>query len=479
MRAADYQDVYENAPCGYILLRADSIIVEANKVFLNMTGLSRDAALGANFRSLLSSAGVIYYDTQIMPTLLLSGVRNELALDLVRPDGDRLPVLVSVSLRRDLESRPCEIRMILMQASERRQYERNLMRSRAEAEQMAEVVFHSSDAIIVLRPDGRVKSWNRGATDMFGHAASEAIGQPFFDLISSEAEPASALESLHNGQDVHIEIVGYHRSGRRLDLSVNLAPHLEAPGTIVAFSAIVRDITMQKLAERALMQSEKLASVGRLASSIAHEINNPLEAVTNLLYILELRMPTPELKELVRTAQEELSRVSQITTHTLRFHRQDSKPSEVDLTHLLESVLLLYRPRLRNSSIAGRIDRSDGCSLLCREGEVRQVILNIVSNAVDAMRNGGLLLLRCRQATRFKDGRKGVRITVADTGTGMNSQTLRSIFEPFFTTKGIGGTGLGLWVSKDLVHKSSGSLRVRSSDHPKRHGSVFVLFFPQ
>jgi PAS domain S-box-containing protein len=474
MGSAELEDIYENAPCGYILLRADGTIVQANHLFLKMAGLSRDAAIGINFRKLLTSAGAIYYDTQILPPLLLSGIRNEIAFDLVRADGQRLPVLVNVSLRRDPAGQPCEIRMILMQASERRQYERELLRSRKEAEQMAEVVFHSSDAIIALRPDGHVKNWNRGAAEMFGYAAHEAIGKPFFKLISLEEEPAGTLDALHHGQNIHIETAGHHRSGRRVDLSVSLTPHLEAPGTLVAFSAIVRDITLQKLAERALLQSEKLASVGRLASSIAHEINNPLEAITNLLFILDLKATTSELKGLIRTAQEELARVSQITTHTLRFHRQSSKPTEVDVKQLLESVLLLYRPRLQNSSIEGRVDRSDACLLLSREGELRQVILNLVGNAVDAMKTGGRLLLRCREATGLKNGGKGVRITIADTGTGMDQQTLKRIFEPFFTTKGIGGTGLGLWVTLDLVHKSLGSIRVRSSNR----GSVFALYFP-
>jgi PAS domain S-box-containing protein len=478
MRTVEFQDIYENAPCGYILLQADGIIVEVNHLFLKMAGLSRDAVLGINFRKLLTSAGAIYYDTQILPQLLLSGVRNEIALDLVRSDGQRLPVLINVGLRRDAADQPCEIRIILMQASERRQYERELLRSRKEAEQMAEVVFHSSDAIIALRPDGHIKNWNSGAAEMFGFAANEAIGKPFFRLISLEEEPAGALESMHQGQNIHTEAAGHHRSGRRLDLSVSLTPHLEAPGTLVAFSAIVRDITLQKLAERALLQSEKLASVGRLASSIAHEINNPLEAITNLLFILDLKAPTSEFKGLIRTAQEELARVSQITTHTLRFHRQSTKPTEVDVKQLLESVLVLYRPRLQNSSIVGRVDRADASLLLCHDGELRQIILNLVGNAVDAMKTGGRLLLRCREATDVKNGGKGVRITIADTGTGMDQQTIKRIFEPFFTTKGIGGTGLGLWVTLDLVLKSFGSIRVRSSNLPNRHGSVFALYFP-
>jgi signal transduction histidine kinase len=126
----------------------------------------------------------------------------------------------------------------------------------------------------------------------------------------------------------------------------------------------------------------------------------------------------------------------------------------------------------------GRVGRCDESLLSCRDGELRQIILNLVGNAVDAMKTGGYLLLRCREATDAKSGGKGVRITIADSGTGMDQQTLKRIFEPFFTTKGIGGTGLGLWVTLDLVHKNFGSIRVRSSNRPNRHGSVFALYFP-
>jgi PAS domain S-box-containing protein len=369
--------------------------------------------------------------------------------------------------------------MILLEASERRQYERDLLRSRKEAEQMAEVILHSSDAIIALRPDGRIKSWNHGASNMFGHTANEAIGGVLFDLVLPEDKRAMFEgASLAKGEEVITQTVGLHKSGRRIDLSLGLTPHLEAPGTLIAFSAIIRDITLQKLAERALLQSEKLASVGRLASSIAHEINNPLSAVTNLLYILNTQAPTPELRALVESAQEELARVSQITTHTLRFHRQTGNSVEIDLTQLLTSALGLYRARLHNSSIVATLDRSDGRPLMCHDGELRQITLNLVGNAVDAMKTGGRLILRNRESTHWQSGARGVRITVADTGTGMNAQIRERIFEPFFTTKGIGGTGLGLWVTKDLVTRNSGSIRVRSSTNSTRHGTVFVLYFP-
>jgi signal transduction histidine kinase len=227
-----------------------------------------------------------------------------------------------------------------------------------------------------------------------------------------------------------------------------------------------------------VLQSEKLASVGRLASSIAHEINNPLAAVTNLLYLADLQVQTPELKKLIGEAQDELARVSQIATHTLRFYRQSSSRTHLDIRELFESVLALNRARIRNSEITGRIVRTDSRPLFCYEGELRQIVLNIVSNALDAMRNGGILALSSREATGWSTGRKGVRITIADNGPGMGKETLGRIFEPFFSTKGIVGTGLGLWVAKDLVEKNGGAIRVRSRNRDYMHGSAFTLFFP-
>lgn len=478
---ANLLDLYEHAPCSYILLDMDGHIVQSNAAFRRMMGLTEAEAQKRNFRHLLTSAGVIFYDTQIIPMLLLSGFRNEIALDLVPASGGRLPMLASAALRYNAVGMPSHIRMILLQATERLQYERDLLRSRKEAEQMAEVVRQSSDAIITMHPDGTVRMWNQGAADMFGYDASDVIGGSFSDLVlpvSQRVEFERALVAINRGEEVRSEAAGINKQGQHLDLSMSLTPHMEAPGVLVAFSAIVRNVTPQKIAQRALLQNEKLASVGRLASSIAHEINNPLAAVTNLLYIADLQVQTPELKKLIGAAQDELARVSQITTHTLRFYRQSSGRTHLDLRDLFESVLALNRAQIRNAEIVARIARFDSGPLFCYEGELRQIVLNIVSNALDAMKKGGTLVLSSREATRWSTGQKGVRIIIADNGPGMDKETLARIFEPFFSTKGILGTGLGLWIAKDLVEKNGGSIRVHSRNRQNMHGSAFTLFFP-
>jgi PAS domain S-box-containing protein len=477
--AASFEDLFENAPCGYVVLNLDGAIVQANAAFVELSKLDHDRVIGASFRDLLGSAGAIFFDTQLLPALLLNGRRKEIALDL-RTSKGRVPVLVNFTVQYAGEE-PISIRAVLLDAAERRQFERDLLRSRKEAEQLSEVILHSSDAVITSHVDGTIRNWSNGATKMFGYASAEAVGKSLAELILPVDQKASLEEATRNlarGREFSGEIVVQRADGTQFEASIMLTPHMEAPGTFLASSAVLRDVSKQKRAERALLQSEKLASVGRLASSIAHEINNPLASVTNLLYILDSQVSTPELKALVTSAQEELARVSQITTHTLRFHRQSSSPTNLDVTKLFESVIGLYRARLRNSGIVPEIGCRTAKPLHCHEGELRQIVLNIVGNAADAMKSGGVLHLRCSDSTNWRNGEAGVRIIIADSGTGMDRTTLSRIFEPFFSTKGIGGTGLGLWVTQDLVQKNKGRMAVRSSERPDGHGTVFSIFFP-
>lgn len=370
--------------------------------------------------------------------------------------------------------------MAVFDASQRRSFEQELLESRKTAEQMVEVIRHSTDAILTLSTKGKIQAWNRGAERIFGYASSEAKGQSLFTLFDEASAPdvQEATTGLAFGRGAVADAIGRHKNGSDLELSISLTPHLEPPGILVAYSAIMRDVSNQRAAERALIQSEKLASVGRLASSIAHEINNPLEAITNLLYILESENMSSSAKELVMTAQEELARVSHIANHTLRFHRQSTSRTMLDFDELIASILGLYRARLENSGIAVEIRKSDASPLQCYEGEVRQIMSNLISNAFDATRTGGRLILASRDATLWSSGERGVRITIADSGIGMSDKVLSRIFEAFFTTKGIGGTGLGLWITQELVGKNRGFIKVRSSTTPGETGTVFVLTFP-
>jgi PAS domain S-box-containing protein len=256
-------------------------------------------------------------------------------------------------------------------------------------------------------------------------------------------------------------------------------PWREADGTISGIIALGVDVTESKRAELALMQTEKLAAVGRLASSIAHEINNPLESVTNLLYLARESAWNPETREYLDIADRELRRVSVIANQTLRFYKQSSKPQLITCEELIGSAISVYQGRLVNSNVEVERRKRAKRPVLCFEGEIRQVLSNLIVNAIDAMHpHGGRLLMRSREGTDWKTGRKGLIFTVADTGSGMSSDTVARIFEPFFTTKEIGGTGLGLWVSHEIVQRHGGTLAVRSSQRQGCSGAVFTLFLP-
>jgi signal transduction histidine kinase len=244
---------------------------------------------------------------------------------------------------------------------------------------------------------------------------------------------------------------------------------------------IVTEITERLQAEETLRKTEKLAAAGRLAASVAHEINNPLESVTNLLYILQHHEPMDEQAiEYIGTAQAELARVAEITQQTLRFYRQSVSRSNTNIAEIMDSIVTLYRPRMTAShvDVVKQFDRD--AALFCFGGEIRQLLANLIVNAVDAMPGGGTLTLRVRRGRGKPHGAAwsdGIHIVVADNGTGMSEATRAKIFEAFFTTKSATGTGLGLWVSEEIIRKHGGTVRVRSRQGEKS-GTCFWMFFP-
>ena len=322
---------------------------------------------------------------------------------------------------------------------------------------------------------------NERQAEILGLPSEQVIGRRF-DEVAPITGLLEMFQVAAEGQAVKNQIVEGvlpTRPGEHRVWDVSYAPVFADDGSVQAITAAWLEITHLKKAESALVQSEKLAAVGRLASSISHEINNPLEAITNLLYLISENEDLPEsLRIYVHMAQSELSRVSQIATQTLRFHRQTAKPTWVSPAELLDAVLNLYHGRLANSGVRVEASYSTRMKVLCFENDIRQVLNNLIANAIDAMRQGGRLVVRAHDTAERSSGRRGVRLTVADTGHGMPEPVRRRLFQPFYTTKGLSGTGLGLWISEGIVHRHHGRLQVRSSQHPVHHGSVFTLFLP-
>lgn len=328
--------------------------------------------------------------------------------------------------------------------------------------------------------DYRYQRVNRMYEEWFEQPAGLLIGKSIDEVLGEEAagHVRQRLDRALGGVPQQFEYCPLIRGEERV-LSVSHVPDFDEGGKVRGVVIQAHDITEQKRIQGALIQSEKLAAVGKLASSIAHEINNPLESVTNLLYLARSPRSDPKEKdEFLDTAERELRRVSLITSQTLQFHKQATRPTSVMVPDLLEGVLSIFQGRLVNSRIeVCRRERALG-PIECFEGEIRQVMNNLVGNAIDAMPASGKLLLRSCEATNWRSGAKGVLLTVADTGAGMSETVRRKIFDPFFTTKGIAGTGLGLWVSKEIVSRHHGELKIRSSRRHGRSGTVFTLFLP-
>jgi signal transduction histidine kinase len=247
-------------------------------------------------------------------------------------------------------------------------------------------------------------------------------------------------------------------------------------GHILGGVAVNTDITQSRMQDEMLRKSEKLAAVGQLASSIAHEINNPLESITNLLYLVRNSNSMEEAQQYTEVAEQELARVSEITLQTLRFHRQQNKPTQVNLAELAAAIMSLYTGRFLVRGVTVETKMTLAPPVMCLEGEMRQVLNNLVRNAVDAMASGGKLYIRVRPGCDPR-GRPGVRVTIADSGEGICPHIFDHLFEPFHTTKDVTGTGLGLWVSKGIIDKHGGTIQVRTRREPPR-GTVFSVWLP-
>lgn len=331
-------------------------------------------------------------------------------------------------------------------------------------------------------PDLPLTYVNPAFETITGYSLEEVQGNNCRFLQAGEhAQPEliRVREAIKAQRQVVVTLKNYRKDGTFFWNEISLSPIRNRDGDLTHFVGIQNDVTARVEFEAALRQSEKLAAVGRLAATIAHEINNPLESVTNLIYLAQQAEGVPEIREYLRQADQELVQASLITSQSLRFSRQSTKPRAIRPAEILEFLLNLYQGKLDNAGVSvERRERMAG-SIVCLESEIRQVLNNLIRNALDAVKGrGGRLLVRSREGTDWRSGIKGVIITVADTGSGISPETMKHLYTPFFTTKGISGTGLGLWVSSEIIKRHHGHLRVRSNQTGRASWTVFTLFLP-
>jgi signal transduction histidine kinase len=241
----------------------------------------------------------------------------------------------------------------------------------------------------------------------------------------------------------------------------------------------VEDITAIKQAEESLRTSEKLAAVGRIAGTLAHEINNPLSSITDLVYLLSHSSKLDQSgREGLQLVDKELERIRHIVANTLSFYRDSSSPVRVNLSDVLDSVLNLNARKIERKQLHVRKRIEGNVSVAGFPGELRQVFLNLITNAIEATSNAGVLRIHMFPQTQRNTGMQGVRVVIADNGHGISSEHRSKLFQPLFTTKGEQGTGLGLWVSEGIVRKHHGQIRLHSSTRPGRSGTCFSVFLP-
>jgi two-component system, chemotaxis family, CheB/CheR fusion protein len=350
---------------------------------------------------------------------------------------------------------------------------------------LAAIIAGSDDAIFSKTLDAIITSWNHGAERIYGYTADEIVGQPVSLLVPDDRpdDVPSIMRRIRAGESVdHYETVRRHKDGTLLDVAVTVSPIRDRNGEIVGASTVARDITARRRAEEALRAAEKLAAMGRMAASIAHEIRSPLDAAKNLTYLLRQNMsldaPTRELLELLDT---QLTHLGEICSRTLSFTRPGDAAARVSLAAIADEVLALRRQSLeaKRIQVVRRFDSAG--DLVGYPGPLRQVLANVISNAIDAIsaRSGGRIMVRIADTHHPATGAEGVRITVSDNGGGIKPEHLKRLFQPFFSTKKNEGTGLGLWVSYGIVAQHGGSIRVRSRVRGTVRGTVFTIFLPR
>jgi PAS domain S-box-containing protein len=391
----------------------------------------------------------------------------------MRKSGERFPISVTISPVMDGTGRVVGASKIARDISDRRRLDNSRFR-------LAAIVDSADDAIISKDLNGIIESWNQGASRMFGYAPEEIIGQSILLLIPEELhyEEDEILRKLRAGERIeHYETTRARKNGDLVEVSVTISPIRNNEGKVIGASKIARDISDRKRMEKMLIQSEKLAATGRMAAAIAHEINNPLESLMNLIFLAcQSCAASPKALNYLLTAEAELDRVSHIARQTLGYYRDTSSPSEVYLHDLIENVLTVYHAKLRTNGISVESSFNDLRKISVSQGEMLQVFSNVIANAIDAMREGGKLRIALRKTTGL-DG-DGIQTIVRDEGIGISHENLERIFEPFFTTKGNLGTGIGLWVTKQLVERRGGQIAVTSSTEPGKSGTSVTIQIP-
>ena len=346
------------------------------------------------------------------------------------------------------------------------------------------------DGVVVCDVDGRIELMNSAAQQLTGWSHADAFRQPLeevFRIVNETTRepletPFSVVKRLQRVVGLSNHAVLLSRNGSEIYVDDSGAPIHDRSGKLVGVVMVFRDITEQRRSQAALLATEKLAVAGRLAATLAHEIHNPLDAVGNLLYLMQNGSTPEESAQFLRLAGQELDRVTQISRAMLGMYRESKTPVAINVKEMLESVLLLLNRQMSQNQMEVRTDFAPEASVTGYPVELRQVFVNLLTNAADASSKGSRIEVRTelrRSGAKAGSRQPGVAITISDNGAGISDAAMPQLFQPFFTTNGEHGTGLGLWVSHGIVEKHGGTIEIESSTDEQNHGTKITVFLPR
>lgn len=365
-----------------------------------------------------------------------------------------------------------------------------LRRAQTDRERFRSLLESAPDAVVIVDSDGKIALVNAQTERLFGYMRVELIGQPVECLIPERfrhqhPNHRQAMLAAGRSRPMHagVDLFGRRKDGSEFPADISVSPIRTDEGLVVC--SAIRDITDQRQAEgrikelnlqleEALRRSDKLASAGRLLATVAHEINNPLDALRNLLYVIKSETGNlPTTKEFVEAAESEVEQLVTITRQTLAPHREPKLPVVTKLPTLLDEVIALFDSKLKRAKISVHREYQVDREVLVSPGDMRQVFTNMISNAIDAMPSGGELRLMIGRSPNSE-----IVVRIGDTGCGIPPENVVKLFQAFFTTKGERGTGIGLWVSKGIIEKMGGRIDVASSTTGVT-GTCFNIYLPE
>jgi PAS domain S-box-containing protein len=477
-RVSELETLMQVLPVGIAMAHdAEGVSITGNAAFSQLFGTDLDAAVGKSNGSAKPGPGIYAGRKRLKQTELplqqaaTSGKPvGATEIRVVLPGGETKQILASASPLLDESGKTRGSVGAFFDVTDRKRLEDEL-RQRAELLELA------SEAVVIRDMDGNIRFWNSGAESVYGWSREDVIGRKMHEVLQTSFPiPFPEIEAaLLKAKCWAGNLYQRSKDGREITVACRKSYNREANVVL----EINRDISAQLKAEEALRENEKLAAMGRVAGIIAHEINNPLEAITNAFFLLRDHPSLDsEARHFARLAEQELQRVSHITKQTLGFYRESRQPIPISISEMLDDVTELQARKLQALKISLEKEYLVPGMIQGFPVELRQVFLNLFSNAVQAIGNGGKVRLRVYEGTDWDTHRRGVCIAIVDTGPGIRPEDADKLFKPFFSTKSAKGTGLGLWISQGIIQKYEGKITFRTSTASGRTATCFRIFLP-